>query len=306
MKKINDIWENYKKIGLIVSNTFLNIYKAKNKLTKEYVIIKEIKKIKINFSEKEILKEIEIMEKLESESSISLIEAKDSYYIITEYYCYMTLEEYIKKRKNPLSIIEIKEFLLELNKILKKMNDNKIIHRNLKLSNILLSLNKERIDKSSFKISDFGLININEGNISSKLNSLTMSFEILKREENLISSKSDIWSLGIIIYYLLFKEYPYNDGKYNIIKQNEENIILKNIDNKELNELVKKMLNPNVEKRISWEEYFNHSFFNNQFNQLDLPLFNINCKNHAQNYYAYCPKCKQNICVSCFKRTFIP
>ena len=269
MKKINDIWENYKKIGLIVSNTFLNIYKAKNKLTKEYVIIKEIKKIKINFSEKEILKEIEIMEKLESESSISLmeaIEAKDSYYIITEYYCYMTLEEYIKKRKNPLSIIEIKEFLLELNKILKKMNDNKIIHRNLKLSNILLSLNKERIDKSSFKISDFGLININEGNISSKLNSLTMSFEILKREENLISSKSDIWSLGIIIYYLLFKEYPYNDGKYNIIKQNEENIILKNIDNKELNELVKKMLNPNVEKRISWEEYFNHSFFINQFN----------------------------------------
>ena len=75
MKKINDIWENYKKIGLIVSNTFLNIYKAKNKLTKEYVIIKEIKKIKINFSEKEILKEIEIMEKLESESSISLMEA---------------------------------------------------------------------------------------------------------------------------------------------------------------------------------------------------------------------------------------
>ena len=64
MKKINDIWENYKKIGLIVSNTFLNIYKAKNKLTKEYVIIKEIKKIKINFSEKEILKEIEIMEKI--------------------------------------------------------------------------------------------------------------------------------------------------------------------------------------------------------------------------------------------------
>ena len=56
------------------------------------------------------------------------------------------------------------------------------------------------------------------------------------------------------------------------------------------------MLNPNVKKRISWEEYFNHSFFNNQFNQLDLPLFNINCKNHAQNYYAYCPKCKQNIC----------
>jgi serine/threonine protein kinase len=117
----------------IGSGSYSDVYKAKNKLTQEYVVIKEIKKIKINYSEKEILKETEIMKKLESESSILLIETletKDSYYIITEY-CYITLDEYIKKRKEPLSIIEIKEFLLELNKILKKMNDNKIIHRNL-------------------------------------------------------------------------------------------------------------------------------------------------------------------------------
>ena len=234
------------------------------------------------------------MEKLESESSISLIEAKDSYYIITEYYCYMTLEEYIKK-KNPLSIIEIKEFLLELNKGLKKMNDNNIIHRDLKPSNILLSLNKKRIDKISFKISDFGLSKLNEGTMSSKGTPLTMSPEMLKREINLISSKSDIWSLGIIIYYLLFKEYPYNGSEYNIIKQIEENKKLKNIEDKELNDLFTKMINPNVNKRISWEEYFNHSFFKNQFNQLNLPLFNINCKIHSINYYAYYSKCKQNI-----------
>ena len=46
--------------------------------------------------------------------------------------------------------------------------------------------------------------------ISSKGTSLTMAPEVLKGEYNLISYKSDIWSLGIIIYYMLFKEYPYN------------------------------------------------------------------------------------------------
>ena len=102
MKKVNDIWDIYEKIEVIGSGSYSDVYKGKNKLTQEYVAIQEIKKIKINYSEKEILKETEIMKKLESESTISLIETietKDSYYIITEY-CYITLEEYIKKEKN--------------------------------------------------------------------------------------------------------------------------------------------------------------------------------------------------------------
>ena len=46
------------------------------------------------------------MKKLKSENSVLLIETietSDSYFIISEY-CYMTLEEYIKKRNNNLSI----------------------------------------------------------------------------------------------------------------------------------------------------------------------------------------------------------
>ena len=107
MEKINDIWKEYKKINLINENSFSKIYKAKNKTTNQYVAIKEIKKIKIE--NKTILNEIEIMKKLKSENSVLLIETietLESYFIISEY-CYMTLEEYIKKRNNPLSIEEI-------------------------------------------------------------------------------------------------------------------------------------------------------------------------------------------------------
>ena len=156
MKKMNSIWDEYENIELIGSGSFADVYRAKNKITNEYVAIKEIKKSNINVDD--ILKEIEIMKKLESENSVSLIdtiETEDCYYLILEL-CYISLEDYIKMRKEPLSIEEIREVLLELNECFKEMKNKNIIHRNLKPSNILLS-NKLTINKICFKISDFGL-----------------------------------------------------------------------------------------------------------------------------------------------------
>ena len=271
MKKMKNIWEKYNKIEIIGVGAYADVYKAKNELTNEYVAIKEIKKMRVNNSNKDILNESEIMKKLKSENSISLIEiieTLESYYIVSEY-CYMSLEEYMNKRNNSLSIEEIKELLLDLNKGLKEMNDNNIIHRDLKPSNILLSFNKSKINKICFKISDFGISRLLDENITLSSNGtpVTMSPEMLKRDINLISSKSDIWSLGIIIYYLYFKEYPYNGGEYNIIKQIEQNKKLKNTNNKGLDDLIQKMLNPNINERISWNNYFHHPFFNNYSNQ---------------------------------------
>ena len=74
------------------------------------------------------------------------------------------------------------------------MNNNNIIHRDLKPSNILLSFNKLRIDKICFKISDYGLSKLLDDNnsISSNDTPVTMSPEVLKRDINLISTKSDM------------------------------------------------------------------------------------------------------------------
>ena len=99
------------------------------------------------------------MKKLKSDNSLLLIDAIEtnkSFNLILEL-CYMLLEAYLKKRKYGLSTDEIREILLELNKSLKEMKKKNILHRYLKPSNILLSLNKSKINKTSFKISDFGL-----------------------------------------------------------------------------------------------------------------------------------------------------
>ena len=118
MIKMKDIWEKYIKIEIIGAGTYADVYKAKNQLTNEYVAIKEIKKMRVNNSNRGILNESEIMKKLKSENTISLIEiieTEESYFIVSEY-CYMSLEEYMNKRNNSLSIEEIKELLLDLNK----------------------------------------------------------------------------------------------------------------------------------------------------------------------------------------------
>ena len=98
---------------------------------------------------------------------------------------------------------------------------------------------------------------------------------------------------------MLFKEYPYK-GKteYELLKDINSGKVLKLSDNEKLNDLLNKMLKINKNERISWEEYFNHPFF---INQINLPSFDIICKNHSKELKAYCSNCKCNICVDCLE-----
>ena len=150
-----DIWKKYQKLGIIDSGIFGNMYKAK--YNNEYFSIKEIKKIKSD--EKKFLREIEVMKKMECDNSVKFIESvetEESFYIVSEF-CHLTLAEYLNMRKKALSVEELKELLMDLNKGLKVMYEKKIIHGDIKPSNILLSFNNNNVNKICFKISDFGL-----------------------------------------------------------------------------------------------------------------------------------------------------
>ena len=216
MLQIEKNCKDYIKFERIGIGSYANIYKAQNKETKSYVAIKEIDKKRYNQLTKIIFNETDIMNIIKSENSIkfkSKIDTKDYYYIIMDL-CITNLEDYIKNRENPIRINEIKEVLIQLNNVFKIMNDKKIIHRDLKPSNILISL--DRLDKCIIKLSDYGsskFINLSN-NVTINGTPLTMSPEILKGEN--YTFKSDIWSLGIIIYFMLNKEYPYN-GKNEIL-----------------------------------------------------------------------------------------
>ena len=98
---------------------------------------------------------------------------------------------------------------------------------------------------------------------------------------------------------MLNKEYPYN-GKNEVLlrKDINSNKTLKLSNNDKLNDLLNKMLKINVNERISWDEYFNHPFFNQYIN---IQLFKFNCDKHSKIINNYCKECKKNICDNCIK-----
>ena len=102
MDKILEKYEKKEEIGRNV-----NMIKARNKITGEYVAIKLIDKKNIS-NLNNYLSKLNIMKILSSDNFISIIETydtKDYYYIIMEL-CLLNLEEFMKIRNEGLSIYE--------------------------------------------------------------------------------------------------------------------------------------------------------------------------------------------------------
>ena len=90
-----------------------------------------------------------------------------------------------------------------------------------------------------------------------------LSPEIIKGNED--CEKCDLWSLGIRIYFLCFMKYPYMGGTEIAILRNIEYLghkHLKKKQNENLDDLIRRLLTVDINKRITWEEYFSHPFFN--------------------------------------------
>ena len=81
-------------------------------------------------------------------------------------------------------------------------------------------------------------------------------------EEKQYNYKCDLWSLGIIIYELYFQERPFKGTDIKILKSIEiKEKILKKTGDEKLDDLIDKLLEKKPEKRIGWNQYFGHPFF---------------------------------------------
>ena len=159
----------------------------------------------------------------------------------------------------------------DLNNTFKIINEKKIIFLHLKLENILIKyINKE---KTKYIVK---LKLINNSDLILKLNRLNSSLtrqhknnclnapEVLKKEN--YDEKCDLWSLGILMYVLSFKDYPYKGATEDVIlskiKQFGQTCLKKKAENSEFDDLIKQLLIEDPLKRITWKEYFRHPFFN--------------------------------------------
>ena len=128
----------------------------------------------------------------------------------------------------------------------------KIIHRDLKFENILISHDKVA------KITDFGLSKDmgNMSNVSSRRcgTPYTMAPEIFFNHDSraFYSQKCDIWSLGVILHEIIYNKHPFNYSSERAAKMQRVNVTK---TNGHLDMLIDRCLIKNPHNRIEWDEF---------------------------------------------------
>ena len=221
------------------------------------------------------MKKIEGLNK-ENKNTVKYYESyqtKDEFAIVMEL-CDVNLLKYLVEiKQKPFDEEEIYDVLSQLNYTFRIMVETLLVHRDLKLENILIKYENKNKTKYTYKLTDYGA--------SKQLLALTkklqttigtcnyMAPEVLQRNKQ-YNQECDLWSLGVIIYILAFKEYPYdvkNEDCNNIeaetlkLIKDKGQTILKEHNNQDLNDLIKRLLVIDPEERLTWKQYFDHPFF---------------------------------------------
>ena len=212
-------------------------------------------------------REINILKKMsEFKNSVGfyLNYETDNEYILILELCDTDLSKLLEKKKK-FNSSEIFYIMNSLNKPFKYMHNNDILHRDIKPENIMIKFIDDSKKTYIPKISDYGLSRkLEDGKATTYLGTPRyMAPEILTDDE--YSDKSDLFSIGVMMYQLYFDSFPFEvphnkkELKIKYTKKKKEDC-----DDKELDDLINKLLTYDPEKRISWEEYFNHPFFKNK------------------------------------------
>ena len=232
-------------------------------------------------SKKKLINEIKIHKKLNNPNIVGFekfFEDKDNVYILLELCSNQTLNELVKRRKR-LGELEVQCYSLQIIRALKYIHNHRIIHRDLKLGNLFLT------SKLELKLGDFGLAaKLEYDGQRRKTVCGTPNYvapEILEKK-NGHSYEVDIWSLGVVIYTMLFGIPPFD--------ANDEKIICKKIkmnsykfpDNIKVDpsakKLISSLLNLDPSKRPSLDAIVEHDFFKIYHSiPLILPLSTLSC-----------------------------
>jgi calcium-dependent protein kinase len=168
----------------------------------------------------------------------------------------------LNKKKESFTEKDIAEILTCLLKALSYIHNQGIVHRDIKPENILFSKSN---NYNTLKLIDFGLSTKMKSDSRFRVGSpYYMSPEIIEGE---FCYKSDVWSVGVILYVMLTGRFPFNG------KSNEE--VFEEIKNKNYNkryledtkcsdlvkDLVSKLFIKDIKNRLTVEEALMHPWF---------------------------------------------
>ncbi|NSW90820.1 MAG: Stk1 family PASTA domain-containing Ser/Thr kinase [Firmicutes bacterium] len=251
--EVSVLGNRYELIEKIGGGGMALVYKARCRLLNRYVAVKILRE---EFTgDEEFVRRFEV----EAQSAASLSHPNivsiydvgsenNVYYIVMEYIDGITLKEYIA-RNGPVEWKEAVKIAIQICSAIEHAHSKQIIHRDIKPQNILMT--KDGIAK----VTDFGIARAATSSTITMVGSTIGSVHYFSPEQargGYIDEKSDLYSLGIVLYEMVTGKMPF-DGESPVA------IALKHIQDKpvqpiELNKKIPVALNNVVMKAMKKEQ----------------------------------------------------
>lgn len=207
-KRINGRYQILETIG---GGGMANVYKAHDVILNRTVAVKVLRP---QFSDDEefirrFRREAQAATSLSHPSVVNIYdvgEEGDLYFIVMEYVEGLTLKQLIQKR-GILPVEETVAIMLQITSAIAHAHANHIVHRDIKPHNILISPNGEA------KVTDFGIARAMTSATITHTNSVMGSVHYLSPEQargGMVNEKSDIYSLGIVLYEMATGVVPFS------------------------------------------------------------------------------------------------
>ncbi|MCM3089541.1 MULTISPECIES: Stk1 family PASTA domain-containing Ser/Thr kinase [unclassified Cytobacillus] len=201
----------YKIIEMIGGGGMANVYLAHDMILDRDVAVKVLR---MDFAEDEEFirrfhREAQSATSLAHPNIVNIYDVGEEdtiYYIVMEYVDGQTLKQYIQQN-SPIPIDDALEILKQLTSAISHAHQNHIIHRDIKPHNILIDRH------GNVKITDFGIAMALSATSITQTNSVLGSVHYLSPEQargGMANRKSDIYSLGIVMFELLTGRLPFS------------------------------------------------------------------------------------------------
>lgn len=259
-RNLNQRFEIVKTLG---QGTYGKVKLAVEKKTGRQYAIKSIRKKKIATKQDlgRIRREIEIMSTLGHPHIISVYEVfenSDKIILVMEYASGGELYDYIN-RKNGLSTSEARRFFRQIVSAVHYLHMHNIVHRDLKLENIVLDKN------GNVKIADFGLSNIyaDDHMLNTFCGSPLYASPEIVNGQPYSGPEVDCWSLGVLLYTFVYGAMPFDGSDFQRLRrQITDGNYMEPRKPSDATGLIRHLLTPDPKKRATIEAICRHWWIN--------------------------------------------